>query len=125
MIQFYHPSSPHCQAFHPTFVKLARSVKRRSSRLPVEFHAVNCGVYRDVCYQGFKIKSVPSFLGLKSGSIQGKQLFLPGDNEGKLTSKAEIAADVDEKVEYISDVLGFTLDAVKGAELSICIRSGK
>eukprot|EP00984_Skeletonema_dohrnii_P002852 scaffold973_cov115-Skeletonema_dohrnii-CCMP3373.AAC.6 len=51
---------------------------------------------------------------IKSGSIQGKQLFLPGDNEGKLTSKAEIAADVDEKVEYISDVLGFTLDAVKG-----------
>jgi len=114
VIQFYHPSSPHCQDFHPTFVKLARSVKRRSSRLPVEFHAVNCGVYRDVCDQGFKIKSVPSFLGLKSGSIQGKQLFLPGDNEGKLTSKAEIAADVDEKVEYISDVLGFTLDAVKG-----------
>ena len=114
IIQFYHPSSPHCQNFLPTYVELARSVKRRSSRLPVEFHAVNCGVYREVCDQAFKIKSVPSFLSLKSGSIEGRQLFLPGDNEGKLTSKAEIVADVNEKVEYISDVLGFTLDAVKG-----------
>ena len=114
VIQFYHPSSPHCQNFHRTYVALARSVKRRSSRLPVEFHAVNCGVYREVCDQGFKIKAVPSFLSLKSGSIEGKQLFLPGDNEGKLTSKAEIEADVNEKVEYISDVLGFTLDAIKG-----------
>jgi len=114
VIQFYHPSSPHCQDFHSTYVDLARSIKRRSSRLPVEFHAVNCGVYRDVCDQGFGIKSVPSFIGLKSGSIEGKQLFLPGDNEGKLTSKAEITVDVNEKVEYISDVLGFTLDPVKG-----------
>lgn len=114
VIQFYHPSSPYCKDFHSTYVNLARSIKRRSSRLPVEFYAVNCGVYRDVCDQGFKIKSVPSFLALKSGRIDAKQLFLPGDNEGKLTSKAEIAVDVTEKVEYISDVLGFTLDALKG-----------
>lgn len=114
VIQFYHPSSPHCRDFHSTYVNLARSIKRRSSRLPVEFHAVNCGVYRDVCDQGFRIKSVPSFIGLKSGSIEGKQLFLPGDNQGKLTSKPKITMDVNQKVEYISDVLGFTLDAVKG-----------
>mmetsp|Transcript_23879 Transcript_23879/g.37434 ORF Transcript_23879/g.37434 Transcript_23879/m.37434 type:complete len:676 (-) Transcript_23879:921-2948(-) len=114
VIQFYHPSSRHCQNFHATYVNLARSIKRRSSRLPIEFHAVNCGVYREVCDQGFKIKSVPSFLSLKSGSIEGIPMFLPGDNEGKLTSKAKITADVNEKVEYISDVLGFTLDPIKG-----------
>lgn len=114
VIQFYHPSSPHCKKFHETYVKLARTIKRRSSRLPIEFHAVNCGVYREVCDQGFRIKSVPSFLRLKSGSIEGEQIFLPGDNEGKQTSKAEIAADVNEKVEYISNVLGVTLDPEKG-----------
>jgi hypothetical protein len=114
VVQFYHPSSPHCKDFQSTYVNLARSVKRRSSRLPVEFYAVNCGIYRDVCDQGFQVKTVPSFIGLKSGSIEGKQLSLPGDNEGKVTSKEDIMMDVDEKVEYIAEVLGFTLDAVKG-----------
>ena len=113
VVQFYHPSSPHCQDFHQTYVNLARSVRRRSSRLPVEFHAVNCGVYMEVCSQGFQIKSVPSFLGLKIGSIEGQQLSLPGDDEGKLTSKAKISLDINEKVEYISDVLEFALDPVK------------
>lgn len=118
VIQFYHPSSPHCQDFQSTYINLARSIKRRSSRLPVEFHAVNCGVYRDVCDQGFQIKTVPSFIGLKSGRIQGIPLSLPGDNEGRLTSKEEITMDVNEKVEFIAQVLGFTLDAVKQGQSS-------
>lgn len=118
VIQFYHPSSPHCQDFQSTYINLARSIKRRSSRLPVEFHAVNCGVYRDICDQGFQIKTVPSFIGLKSGRIQGIPLSLPGDNEGRLTSKEEITMDVNEKVEFIAQVLGFTLDAVKQGQSS-------
>ena len=118
VIQFYHPSSPHCQDFQSTYVNLARSIKRRSSRLPLEFHAVNCGVYRDVCDQGFQVKTVPSFIGLKSGRIQGIPLTLPGDNEGRLTSKEEITMDVNEKVEYIAQVLGFSLDAVKQGQSS-------
>ena len=118
VIQFYHPSSPHCQDFQSTYINLARSIKRRSSRLPVEFHAVNCGVHRDICDQGFQIKTVPSFIGLKSGRIQGIPLSLPGDNEGRLTSKEEITMDVNEKVEFIAQVLGFTLDAVKQGQSS-------
>lgn len=113
VVQFYHPSSPRCQALQSTYVAVARGIKRRSSRLPVEFHAVNCGVYRDVCEQGFNVKGVPTFLGLRSGSINGMEMTLPGSTDGSVGSKQDITKDVERKVKYIAQMMGIPLDVVK------------
>ncbi|KAL3764011.1 hypothetical protein ACHAW5_000050 [Stephanodiscus triporus] len=114
IIQFYHPSSPHCQSLQPVYVGLARGIKRRSSRMPVEFHAVNCGVYREVCENGFHVRSVPKIIGLKSGRIDGKEITLPGSTDSAIGSKKDISTDVELKVEYLAQVMGIPLDAVKG-----------
>jgi len=113
VVLFYHPSSEHCVSFQQTYVSFARGVRHRSSRLPVEFHAVNCGIYREVCEEGFNIKRVPSLVAFKSGSIDHKCVTLPGfgdDGDGVKRSKEEISRDIDAKVEYIAKFLGFTLD---------------
>lgn len=103
IIQFYHPSSSHCTHFQTSYVAIARGLKRRSSRLPVEFHAVNCGVYREVCELGFSVKSVPTLMILKSGSIRATEIALPDDT-----------LDDAEKVRYIADALGVSMDAATG-----------
>ncbi|KAL9179756.1 hypothetical protein ACHAXT_007726 [Thalassiosira profunda] len=112
IIQFYHPSSPHCRSLQPIYVAVARGIKRRSSRLPVEFHALNCGIHRDVCEQTFNIQSVPTFLGLRSGAIEGNVISLPGNMEGTYDSKAYMEKDVALKVEHIANAMGIPLDAV-------------
>ncbi len=79
----------------------------------MEFHAVNCGIYREVCEEGFNIKRVPSLVAFKSGSIDHKRVTLPGfgdDGDGVKRSQEEISMDIDVKVEYIAKFLGFTLD---------------
>lgn len=117
IVQFYHPLSQRCQSLQPIYVSVARGIKRRSSRLPVEFHAVNCGVYRDVCETGFNVKSVPAIIGLRSGRIVGTELSLPGSTDGAVGTKKEIAKDVELKVEYLAQEMGIPLDAVKQIRL--------
>lgn len=102
IIQFYHPSSPHCTEFQPTYVSIARRIKHMSSRLPVEFHAVNCAKYREVCEYGFNIKSVPAIIGLKSGRIDWIEL-------GQLLSDM----DLDELSRYAANSLDVVLDEQK------------
>lgn len=114
IIQFYHPSSPHCQSLQPVYVSVAREIKRRSSRMPVEFHAVNCGVYREMCEQGFNVRNVPIIIGLKSGRIDRTELSLPGSIDGAVGFKKDISMDVELKVEYLAQVMDIPLDAVKG-----------
>lgn len=106
IILFYHSSSPGCKAVQPIYMSLARGVKRRSSRLPVEFHAVNCGIYRDVCEQGFNVKSVPIIIGLRSGRIDWAEISLPPENA---------SLDVDHEVEYLANEMRIQLDTVKEA----------
>eukprot|EP00581_Thalassiosira_minuscula_P015130 CAMPEP_0183712598 /NCGR_PEP_ID=MMETSP0737-20130205/7680_1 /TAXON_ID=385413 /ORGANISM="Thalassiosira miniscula, Strain CCMP1093" /LENGTH=708 /DNA_ID=CAMNT_0025941245 /DNA_START=110 /DNA_END=2232 /DNA_ORIENTATION=- len=115
IVQFYHPDSPHCQSLQSTYVALARGIRRRSSRLPVEFHAVNCGVYRAVCEHGFHVTGVPTFIGLRSGQIKGIEISLPGklDDIASLT-KEKRTKDMALKVEYVASVMNIVLDVVKG-----------
>lgn len=118
VVQLYHPSSPHCQALQPTYVALARGLKRRSSRLPVEFHAVNCGAHRGVCEEGFRVARVPTVVVLQSGRIEWTEVSLPGS-----TADAAVAAgspdaarddDIDVDIEYLAQELDIPLDAAKG-----------
>lgn len=104
IIQFYHPYSARCQSFQSTFVSLARGIKRRSSRLPIEFHAVNCGVYRELCELGFNVKAVPTLIGYESGKIEKIAISLP-----------EIDGMVDSAMENLARVMGIPLD-VKGQD---------
>ena len=113
-VQFYHPSSPRCQSLQSIYVSVARGIKRRSSRLPVEFHAVNCGAYREVCEQRFNVKSVPTIIGLKSGSIEGTEISLPGSMDHSVGNKDENEQDIEMKAEHIAHIMGIPLDAAKG-----------
>ena len=116
VVQFYHPASPRCQSLQATYISLARGIKRRSSRLPVEFHAVNCGIYREVCQQRFNIKAVPTIIGLRSGSIDGSELSLPGSTDSSGLTKKKNEQDIVLKVEYLAQTMGIPLDAVKGGQ---------
>lgn len=115
IIQFYHPNSPRCRSFQPTFVNAARGMKRRSSRLPIEFYAVNCGLYRELCELGFHVNEVPTIIGFQSGEIERTALILPGSVDGFADSTKEFVNDVELKMEYIALTMGIPLDPVKGA----------
>jgi hypothetical protein len=106
IILFYHPSSPRCKSIQPIYVSLARGIKRRSSRMPVEFHAVNCGIHRDVCEQGFNVQSVPIIIGLKSGRIDWEEISIPFE---------DASLNVEHEVEYLANEMRIPLDVVKGA----------
>jgi hypothetical protein len=117
IIQFYHPYSPRCRSFQATFVNVARGIKRRSSRMPIEFYTVNCGIYRELCELGFNVRDVPTIIGLQSGKIEGITISLPGSIEGLADSTKEFFNDVEQKMEYVALTMGFQLDPVKGANL--------
>ena len=135
MVQFYHPLSPRCISFQPTYVTLARDIKRRSSRMPVEFHAVNCHVHREVCERGFDVHSVPTMIGLRSGRIDWEVIAFPPPGGGALVDGDAVARgggdggggivdytsadDVGGKVEHLARVMGIPLDAAaRGARSS-------
>lgn len=107
IIQFYHPSSPHCTEFQSTYVSVARRIKHMSSRLPVEFHAVNCAKYREVCEYRFNVKSVPTVIGLKSGRIDWTELEQLSNDMNE-----------DELVRYVADSIDVPLDEQKENALS-------
>lgn len=115
IVQFYHPISPRCQSFQPTFVNVARGIKRRSSRLPIEFYTVNCGVYREICELGFNVSNVPTIIGFKSGEIARIALTLPGSVDGLVDSTNEFFNDVELKMEYIALTMDIQLDQRKEA----------
>lgn len=125
IVQFYHPNSPRCRSFQPTFVHVARGIKKRSSRLPIEFYAVNCGVYRELCEMGFYVSDVPTMIGFKSGEIERTAMFLPGSVDGLAESTKEFINDVEVKMEYIALTMDIQLDPVKGANSIAAIATPK
>jgi hypothetical protein len=106
VVLFYHSSSVHCKEFQSTYVSIARGIKHLSSRLPVEFHAVNCAKYREVCEYGFSVKTVPILMGLKSGRIDWSEIELSED-------LAE-----NEMVQFVADAVDIELDEVVGDSLA-------
>ena len=111
VVLLYHPQSPRCKKIQYVYVQVARGVKRRSSRLPVEFYAVNCSVYRFVCEsdQGFNIQTVPTLVGLRTGQIDSFELdfAIPSIDRGNEA--------IDMTVESIAQQMGLSLDKAKGS----------
>ena len=98
VVEFYSPMCPHCVHFAPHYVEFARhftkltqlsagnatnSVNTTSQEMlakgnhytgmKVEFHAVSCLVYREICSTQ-KINSYPSLLVFKKGTSKGTRL---------------------------------------------------
>jgi hypothetical protein len=91
---FYHPASPLCIQLRDRYVAVAREIRRRSIRAPVEFWAVSCEVHRDAC-EDLGVNAVPRILAFPRGKIDG--LLVPRTNENGI------------EVEKIIDILGVTL----------------
>jgi thiol-disulfide isomerase/thioredoxin len=62
VVEFYQPWCGHCRASKPQYIELAREVTRRSIAIPIEFHAVSCQLYREVC-RAYDISGFPTIYG--------------------------------------------------------------
>lgn len=80
IVLFYHPNSHACREFQSHFIALAREVRRRSIRVPVEFWAVSCQVHRSVC-DDLVIRTVPQLKAYVSGRIEGVELERTKNND--------------------------------------------
>ena len=65
---FYHPASPLCKELRDRYVAVAREIRRRSIRAPVEFWAISCQVHRDACEE-LGVTAVPRLLAFPAGKI--------------------------------------------------------
>ena len=121
LVQFYHPTSPICQSFQPTFIDTGRifrsdnnaeyhkhqnRVGRATDAATVTFHAVNCAAHMDVCASPeFAIHAVPVLLAFSKGSQKGKVVKRTDDNLLVL--------------DYVANVLGVKLhDSHGGSTLA-------
>jgi thiol-disulfide isomerase/thioredoxin len=66
VVEFYAPWCPHCQQFKKEYIQIARETTRRSIGTHVEFHAVSCQLYREVC-RAYNIDGFPVVLGYAIG----------------------------------------------------------
>lgn len=98
---FYHPASPLCIQLRDRYVAVAREIRRRSIRAPVEFWAVSCEVHRDAC-DDLGVNAVPRILAFPKGKIDG--LLVTRTNENGI------------EVEKIIDLLGVALKDVDEEE---------
>jgi transposase len=99
---FYHPASPLCVQLRDRYVLVAREIRRRSIRAPVEFWAVSCEIHREAC-EDLGINAVPRLLGFPQGSIEGKLIQRTKNNNIE--------------VEDIVEVLDVSLKEVDEAEI--------
>lgn len=77
---FYHPASPLCIQLRDRYVAVAREIRRRSIRVPVEFWAVSCEVHRDAC-DDLDVTAVPRILAFPKGKIEGQVVPRTADND--------------------------------------------
>lgn len=96
LVQFYHPSSPICQTFQPSFIDTGRIFRSdndgehnqhqhydsgSTEAATVTFHAINCAAHMDVCSSPeFAIHSVPVLLAYSKGSQKGRVIKRTDDN---------------------------------------------
>merc|ERR1711862_595316 len=66
IIIFYAPWCPHCQAYKPTFIKIAKDITNRLiSKKDIKFLALSCVANYDICTT-YNIKDYPTILGFYS-----------------------------------------------------------
>jgi hypothetical protein len=91
---FYHPASTLCIHLRDMYVAVAREIRRRSIRAPVEFWAVSCEVHRDAC-DDLGVTAVPRILAFPKGRIDG--ILVPRTSANSI------------EVDSIVEILGVTL----------------
>jgi hypothetical protein len=91
---FYHPASTLCLQLRERYVAVAREIRRRSIRAPVEFWAVSCEVHRDAC-DDLGVTAVPRILAFPKGKIDG--ILVPRTTANSI------------EVDSIVEILGVTL----------------
>jgi len=67
IVEFYAPWCPHCQAFAPTYVEIAKEVQKRSISVNVFFHAVSCTLNENLCLT-YELEGYPTVLGYRGMS---------------------------------------------------------
>mmetsp|Transcript_9045 Transcript_9045/g.14073 ORF Transcript_9045/g.14073 Transcript_9045/m.14073 type:complete len:597 (+) Transcript_9045:60-1850(+) len=77
---FYHPSSALCIQLRDRYVAVAREIRRKSIRTPVEFWAVSCEVHRDACEE-LGVSAVPKILAFRASEIEGLVVPRTDNNE--------------------------------------------
>jgi len=77
---FYHPSSALCIQLRDRYVAVAREIRRKSIRTPVEFWAVSCEVHRDACEE-LGVSAVPKILAFRASEIEGQVIPRTNNNE--------------------------------------------
>lgn len=86
---FYHPASSLCIQLRDRYVAVAREIRRRSIRAPVEFWAVSCDVHRDAC-EDLGVNAVPRILAFPGGKIEGVLVPRTSKNDIELETIVEI-----------------------------------
>ena len=81
VVLFYHTASKLCAALRDDYVAVAREIRRRSVRVPVEFWAVSCEIHRDAC-EDLGVTAVPRVLAFPAGKIDG--VVVPRTNDNTL-----------------------------------------
>jgi hypothetical protein len=104
---FYHPASAVCLQLRDRFVAVAREIRRRSIRAPVEFWAVNCEVHRDAC-EDLEVTSVPTILAFPSGKIDGRVVPRTDENDIQVNKIIQILGihlqDVEEEEAFVDEI---------------------
>lgn len=85
VVLVYHPTSPLCLDIQDTYVTMARYIRKRSVRVPVEFWSLNCLSYPLSCDE-LNVKSVPTILGYSGGQINSKLISRTKDNKIQVQS---------------------------------------
>ena len=67
VIEFYQPWCPHCQHYKPTYIEIAAAVARRAVATKVNFFAVSCELYTNLCHT-YDVHGYPTILGYGIGS---------------------------------------------------------
>ena len=66
VIEFYQPWCPHCQHYKPTYIEIAAAVTRRAVGNKVNFFAVSCELYTNLCHT-YEVHGYPTILGYGIG----------------------------------------------------------
>lgn len=67
VIEFYQPWCPHCQHYKPTYIEIAAAVTRRAVGIKVNFFAVSCELYANLCHT-YEVHGYPTIFGYGIGS---------------------------------------------------------
>ena len=90
VIEFYQPWCPHCQHYKPTYIEIAAAVTRRAVGTKVNFFAVSCELYANLCHT-YEVHGYPTILGYGIGSdpfVRGIELNREDDDAPEMSAES-------------------------------------